>query len=121
MSVRVMSLVWQFHPPRCNLILPLALADHAHDDGRHIFPSVGFLSLKTGLSERTIQRGLTALEEVGWLQLVGARKGGRRLGLRRPPGVFLGRPTEWELTREWIASPAPFAFRSEPQIPRQFV
>lgn len=57
--------------------LALALADHAHDDGSHVFPSVEYLSWKTGYSERQVQRILRELEEARLLVLEKPATGGR--------------------------------------------
>lgn len=55
----------------------LALADHAHDDGSSIYPSVGRLAWKTNRSERTVQRILRSIEQEGLLVLVANADGGR--------------------------------------------
>jgi hypothetical protein len=51
-------------------VLALALADHAHDDGSHVYPSVRSLAQKTRQSERTVQRQLLKMVNEGWLVLV---------------------------------------------------
>jgi hypothetical protein len=102
-----MGQVFDFHPPGCDLVLPLALADQADHSGNNIFPGVALLARMTGLSERTVQRGLTALETNGWLQVVGFRNGGR------------SRATRWRINPAWIADPATFNF--DLKIPRQNV
>jgi hypothetical protein len=61
-AAKIIGQVFDFHPPGCNLVLPLALADQADHSGDNIFPGVALLARMTGLSERTVQRGLTALE-----------------------------------------------------------
>lgn len=48
----------------------IALADHAHDDGTKIWPSVRALAEKTELSERTVQYKLRELEAAGLIVLV---------------------------------------------------
>ena len=80
------------------MLLALALADHAHDDGTNIYPSVNHLSIKTRQSERTIQYQLRKMEECGWLVLVADEKGGR------------GKAREYRINREWLkgAEIAPF-------------
>jgi len=62
------------------MLLALALADHAHDDGTHIFPSIARLAEKTRQSERSVQYQLRRMEQSGWLVLVNAGIGGRRSG-----------------------------------------
>lgn len=65
MSVRVMSWVWEQSLPPNGKIILLALADHAHDDGRNAFPSLARIAKKTGYSERQVQRILSELVRQG--------------------------------------------------------
>ena len=101
MSARLMGLVFEHHPPGCDLVVCLALADQADHWGNNIFPGVPLLAKMTGKSERTVQRALTALEANGWLQVVGYRNGGR------------SRATRWRINTRWIEDPARFAFGQE--------
>lgn len=55
-------------------LLALALADHAHDDGAHIFPGILRLAHKSAQSERTVQRQIQIMLDDCWLILV--REGG---------------------------------------------
>ena len=57
-------------------LLLLAIADHAGDDGGDAWPSVPTLARKTGVSERSVQRGISRLEAGGLL--VVERGQGRR-------------------------------------------
>ena len=50
--------------------IAVAMADHAHDDGTNIWPSVARLSGKTEWSERTVQRAVRELQAAGILILV---------------------------------------------------
>jgi DnaD/phage-associated family protein len=64
MSVQVMSLVFEagsLSPTQKSILL--ALADHANEDGRSIYPSVWRLTIKTGFGERAIRKGLAELRE----------------------------------------------------------
>lgn len=80
MSIRVMTMVFdRYHNGGGEMLLALALADHSHDDGTHIYPSVKQLADKTRQSERTIQYQLRRMEESGWLILVNTGNGGRNL------------------------------------------
>ena len=91
MSVRIMSMVFERYPSGGGeMLLALALADHAHDDGTSIYPSVEQLAYKTRQSERTVQYQLRAMEASGWLILVNAGNGGR--GSRR----------EYRIYGEWL-------------------
>ena len=64
MSVTVMSLVFYADglTPSQKLVL-LAMADHANDYGKSIYPAVRRLEIKTGLSERTVQSTLKELRD----------------------------------------------------------
>lgn len=88
------------------MLLALALADHAHDDGTHIFPSIARLSEKTRQSERSVQYQLRRMEQSGWLVLVNAGIGGRRSGFGEG-----GRTRQYRINPEWMkgADIAPFA------------
>lgn len=92
MSVRLMTAVFDRYPNGAGeFTLALALADNAHDDGTRIFPTVATLAQKTRQSVRAVQYQLRKMEEMGWLQLVGAGNGG------------LGRSREYRISPEWIA------------------
>lgn len=77
MSVRVMTWVWDHSASRGNerLVL-LAIADHASDDGSDAWPSIATLARKTGVSERTVQRCISSLVDMG--ELVVERLGNGR-------------------------------------------
>jgi len=78
MSVHVMSQVFQRYPSGGGeMLLALALADHADDEGRRIYPAVATLAQKTRQSERTVQYQLRKMEKEGWLLLVANEFGGR--------------------------------------------
>lgn len=96
-----MSLVWEHYPAGGGeLLTALAYADHAHDDGTGVRPSVAYVARKTRQSERTVQRYLTQMRKSGWLLTVRHGDGGR------------GRATEYRINPLWITNPvklAPFA------------
>lgn len=78
MSVKVMAAVFERYPNGGGeMLLALALADHAHDDGTNIYPSIAQLSEKTRQSERSVQYQLRKMEESGWLILMNSGNGGR--------------------------------------------
>lgn len=78
MSVKVMTAVFERYPVGGGeMILALALADHADDDGKRVFPSVDSLMKKTRQARRTVQYQLRRMEESGWLILVNSGNGGR--------------------------------------------
>lgn len=94
-----MTHVWERYPNGGGeMLLALALADHAHDNGKHIFPSVDHLARKTRQSVRTVQYQLSRMKESGWLIPTNAGDGGR------------GLHTEYRISDEWLkgADIAPF-------------
>jgi hypothetical protein len=99
MSVKVMAAVFERYPNGGGeMLLALALADHASDDGTRVFPSIKALAEKTRQSERTVQYQLRRMEEMKWLILVGAGNGGRSMA------------REYRISIDWIkgAEIAPF-------------
>ncbi|MAB97347.1 MAG: hypothetical protein CMK71_04675 [Pseudomonadaceae bacterium] len=101
MSIKISSLVWEHYPAGgCELLTALAYADHAHDDGTNIRPSVAYIARKTRQSERSVRRYLAQMRESGWLLTVKYGNGGR------------GFATEYRVNPLWITNPAnlaPFA------------
>jgi hypothetical protein len=77
MSVKVMGKVFETDLEPADKVLLLALADHAHDDGTKIFPSVARMMVKSSMAERTVQRHLRGLVERGLLVVVNHAEGGR--------------------------------------------
>ncbi len=77
MSIKVMTWVWDHSPAvGTELLMLLAIADHASDNGRDAWPSIKTLARRTRLGERTVQRVLKRLADEGHLIIhVG---GGRR-------------------------------------------
>lgn len=91
MSVKILGLVWDRYEFGGNKrMVALAIADHAHDDGSHIFPGVERLAAKTLLSVRTIQRVLAEMQNDGWLIKVGQYNRGR------------GMATEFKINEDWV-------------------
>ena len=72
------------------MLLALALADHASDDGTRIYPKIKSLSIKTRQSVRTVQYQLRRMESIGWIQLVNAGDGGK------------GMSREYRISEAWI-------------------
>ena len=70
MSVKVMGQVWDLDLPHNQLIILLAMADHADHDGGNVYPSIGLIAWKTGYSERTVQRVISTLIGDGILECV---------------------------------------------------
>lgn len=62
MSTRVSNWVWHHAPVKSGeLVVLLALADNAHDDGGGAYPTVPTIASKARLSERQVQRCLRSL------------------------------------------------------------
>ncbi len=76
MSIYLMSEVWCLQVEHPQLIVLLALTDHADDRGR-VLSRVPYLAWKTGYSERMVQHHLRRLEEMGILTIKAHREGGR--------------------------------------------
>lgn len=99
MSIKVMTAVFERYPfGGGEMLLALALADHASDDGTRVYPGVKALADKTRQSERTVQYQLRRMQESGWLILVGQGHGGRSMH------------AEYRISLDWIkgAEIAPF-------------
>ena len=70
MSIKVMNLVWSNSTQKGSaLLLLLAIADHAHDDGGGAYPSIQTLADKTRLTSRAVQVLLNKLEAAGELRI----------------------------------------------------
>ena len=90
-SIKVMNAVFERYPVGGGeMLLALALADHASDDGTRVFPSIRSLAVKTRQSERSVQYQLRKMEESEWLVLVNAGNGGR------------GQNREYRISLDWI-------------------
>lgn len=75
-----MAMVWQrLDCTGGELILALALADIAGDDGERIYPSLAYLCSKTRQSENTVRRQLKKFRKAHWLQMKKPATGGRSL------------------------------------------
>lgn len=96
MSGKVVGLVFDHYSGNgSELLLAVKLADNAHDDGTHIFPSVATLARQTRQSERTVQYQLKRMVEARWLILVRKAIGGGR-------GGAPGRPNEYRINPDFI-------------------
>lgn len=91
MSIKVMNAVFDRYPNGGGeMLLALALADHASDDGTRVFPSIKALAEKTRQSERSVQYQLRRMQDAGWLILVNAGNGGRSMH------------SEYRISHAWI-------------------
>jgi hypothetical protein len=92
MSVKLLTMVFdRYAEGGGERLLALALADHAHDDGSHISPTVAALCLKTGQSRSTVQRQLGRMLSTGWLQ-------------RAPGKAVAGGGSLYRICPVWIAA-----------------
>ncbi|MEO6080645.1 MAG: helix-turn-helix domain-containing protein [Steroidobacteraceae bacterium] len=92
-SIKIMSLVWdRFDASGGELLLALALADFADENGGSIWPSVNTLMRKTRQSRRTVQRQLADLRARHWLLVddLDIEGGGR------------GRTALYHISQEWL-------------------
>jgi hypothetical protein len=91
MSVRVMSWVWDHATVGgSELLVLLAIADCANDDGTNAFPSIATLARKTRVNERTVQRITRRLQDGGHLHVeptTGGRYSNRYAVLMTAPEV----------------------------------
>lgn len=72
------------------MLVALKLADHADDDGTHIYPSINYIAEKTRQSPRAVQYQIRRMQQTGFLLLVANAGGGR------------GRAREYRINPDWI-------------------
>lgn len=94
MSIRIMTWVWEHaEAAGADLLLMLAIADSADDQGRNAWPSVTDLSRKTRLDERTVQRRLKRLRDQGRIAIeVGGGRRRNRYAIPMPPSLTTSLP-----------------------------
>lgn len=91
MSIRVMALCWEIPLDPSSKLLLLALADHANEAGRSVYPGNQRLARKISLQVRQTQNLLAHLELHGLIRREKHSKGGR------------GRAVEWSISVELLA------------------
>ena len=85
MSVQALSWVLEQSPARgTDRLVLLSLANHAHPDGSHAWPAVATIAREAGVSERSAQRALRSLEELGAIEPDGRAPDERLRPDRRP-------------------------------------
>ena len=77
MSITLMSHVWECEIPPNLLLVLLAMADIARDDGSRCYPSIDYLAWKIGYTSRQVQRIVQELRKRDILLVVAYGKGGR--------------------------------------------
>ena len=129
MSIRVVSAVWeQSRAKGSGLLLLLAIADFAHDDGTGAYPSNETLAAKIRMSPRQVRNLVGALESLGELAVQRDPGGVNRytvlVGRQSFPGCaateIAGVPRQYlpEDRRKLPPTPA-IAIASDPSINRQ--
>lgn len=94
MSAKLIGMVFERYPEGGGeMILALKLADNAHHDGTHIYPSVATMAEMTRQSRRTVQYQLRRMCETGWLIKTKDARGGRGTA---------GYAAEYRINPEWI-------------------
>lgn len=79
MSAKVMGRVWDLKLPQNQLIVLLAMADHADHEGGSIFPGTPLIAWKAGLSEKQTQRIIKGLVASGILVEQSAKPGQKKV------------------------------------------
>ena len=77
MSVKVMGQVWELALSPNELIILLAMADHADHEGKHVHPGLPLIAWKTGYEERQVRRIIRQLEKQKLLIVLKKSLGGR--------------------------------------------
>ncbi len=77
MSIMLMGKVWERTLSHGQQAVMLALADHARDDGSHVYPSLSLVAWKTGYSLRQVKRIVSDLRRSGVLAVVAPARRGR--------------------------------------------
>jgi len=88
-SVRAVARVWELSTAKGGeLLVLLAIADYAEDDGRHAWPTVLKLAAKSRMSERGVRDVLRRLEHLGELAIE-KNTTGRRVRDGHRPRAFM--------------------------------
>ena len=91
-----MAEVWDSGPEdRNQLLVLLALADHADDHGR-CWPSISRLARKARMSERTVQRAVRSMQSDGWLTICeqAGQRGANLYIIHNPTPVSVSPPSK---------------------------
>jgi hypothetical protein len=96
MSALLMGMVWRLELSRSQRVVALALADHADDDGGHIYPGIEYLAWKTDYDARQVRRILRSLEDIKLIVPVAFTSGGR------------GHATEYQMNVYAVPAKAPY-------------
>lgn len=106
MSIRLMNDTWAREElSATQKIVMLALADWASDGGL-CWPSIARLSEKTSLGERTVQRTIRSLVEVGYLSIQEVIGRGNKYTILLPPSDCHPCHSDTPPLSEWHPTPA---------------
>lgn len=75
MSAKIMGRAWDLDLPHNQLLVLLALADHADHEGNNVYPSLGLVAWKTGYSEQQVRRVIRQLIDLKILIVVSKSPG----------------------------------------------
>lgn len=70
MSIKLMTWAWETEIPATEKMVLLCLCDHANDDGQ-CWPSMARIARKCSVTDRTVQRAIKNLRELGILHTEG--------------------------------------------------
>ena len=85
-SARLTGAAFYVQIPTVEKLVLLCLCDHSNDAGENVFAAIRVLAIKTGVSERTVQRTIKRLEGLGLVQTVSGGDGpgdGKRVRILR--------------------------------------
>jgi biotin operon repressor len=77
MSGLLAGKVWHSRLPAVLKPLAACLADEGNNQGKNIFPSIGYLAWKLGISPRSVQRRMAELRQLGVICEVSKKRFGR--------------------------------------------
>jgi hypothetical protein len=101
MSGKLMGALFTRQLTQPQLVVALALADHAQDDGSRIFPAVGYVAWKVDKSPRQVRRIMRELEALGMLVKVA--------------DALQHRPTEYSINVEALEAKPPPPDKRDPR------
>lgn len=113
MSSVVSGWVWAHAPAKSgDLVVLLALADNAHDDGGGAYPSQATLAEKSRMTPRQVRNCLTSLKNKGLIEASGTTRAGTVIWR------VLMTPPETSSSRNPISSRGGNLFPTEPSVNR---
>src|SRR5262245_34554935 len=117
MSAKIMGRVWDLDLPHAEMLVLLAMADHADHNGENIRPAVGLIAWKTGYSERQVHRIMRDLTKSGLIELTGMELGMPNT-YRSVPAAGQPKPEYRDANRDRVRRP-PVKMSDPPMSKRQ--